>query len=177
MEQAKVELLVIEMQQGSEPAFKEVFDYFQPMLLRFAYKTCRNEQMAKDAVQNSWLKIVTSIKKLEDPRRFKSWIYQMVRWQSLDLIKKANNEKIDFTDMEVNEGELNSNKVDEKENSLLAIIDLLPDIDRQAIYLFYLEQMPIKDIAIILSIPIGTVKSRLNRARNTLKVKLQSLGE
>ncbi len=59
----------------------------------------------------------------------------------------------------------------------LAIIDLLPDIDRQAIYLFYLEQMPIKDIAIILSIPIGTVKSRLNRARNTLKIKMQQLGD
>lgn len=175
MEQAKIELLVIEMQLGNDSAFKEVFDYFQPLLLRFSYKTCRNEQMAKDAVQNSWLKISKSINKLNDPRTFKSWLYQMVRWQSLDLIKKAKKDPIDFTDQELNSVDSDQNA--ETSPSLLALIDLLPDIDRQAIYLFYLEEMTLNEIAIILSTPIGTIKSRLNRARATLKVKIQQLGE
>ncbi|XQW83989.1 RNA polymerase sigma factor [Thalassotalea piscium] len=154
-----------------------MFDCFQPMLLRFSYKICRNEQMAKDAVQNTWLKVATSIKKLKDPRTFKAWIYQMVRWQSLDLLKKVKNERLDFTDQELTHTTDTLNKAGGNDHALLSLINCLPDIDRQAIYLFYLEQMSIKDIAMILSTPIGTIKSRLNRARNALKIKMQQLGE
>ncbi|GAA5129965.1 RNA polymerase sigma factor [Thalassotalea piscium] len=176
MEQAKIDLLVIEMQQGSEAAFKEIFDYFQPSLVRFSYKVCCNEQMAKDAVQNSWLKVTKSIGKLKDPRAFKSWLYQMVRWQSIDLVKKAANDPLEFTEQDASSVSQHTG-VEEMQSSLLALINLLPEIDRQAIYLFYLEEMKIKEIATILSTPEGTIKSRLNRARNMLKVKIEQLGE
>ena len=57
---------------------------------------------------------------------------------------------------------------DHNEN-LLELIDQLPDIDKQAIYLFYLEEMTISQIANVLQIPAGTVKSRLNRSRKNLQ--------
>ena len=167
MEKAKLDMLVVDMQMGSVKAFDQICRHFHSSLLRFSFKICAHEQMAHDAVQNSWLKMAKSIKSLNDPRAFKSWIYQLVRWQTLDLLQKVNNDVLDF----------NTDKVDvavtcEIDHSdLLSLIDCLPTIDRQAVYLFYLEQMTLAEIAIVVEVPIGTVKSRLNRARQFLKNK------
>lgn len=170
MEKAKIEILVIEMQMGCEKAFDQLCRYFHPSLLRFSYKICAHEQMAHDAVQNSWLKMTKSIKSLNDPRAFKSWIYQLVRWQTLDLLKKVNNDVLDFDSDEVDIAV--SHEADVDYSDLLSLIDLLPAIDRQAVYLFYLEQMTLIEIAVVVETPVGTVKSRLNRARKFLKEKL-----
>ncbi len=172
MEKAKLDLLVIEMQTGCEKAFDQICRYFHPSLLRFAYKICAHEQMAHDAVQNSWLKMAKSVKSLNDPRAFKSWVYQLVRWQTLDLLKKVNNDVLDFNTDEVDVAF--SDETDVDHSDLLSLIDCLPDIDRQAVYLFYLEQMTLAEIAIVVETPIGTIKSRLNRARKFLKEKLES---
>jgi RNA polymerase sigma-70 factor (ECF subfamily) len=49
------------------------------------------------------------------------------------------------------------------------MVERLPEVERQAIYLFYLEEMSIKELAKVFDVPTGTVKSRLNRARTRLK--------
>jgi len=170
MEQAKIEMLVIDMQMGCEQSFNLICHHFHGSLLRFSFKICRNEQIAHDAVQNSWIKLVKSVKTLQDPRAFKSWLYQLVRWQTLDLIKKNNNDVLSFTtddyDCVVSEEQ------GKDHSDLLSLIDLLPAIDRQAIYLFYLEQLTIAEISVVINVPIGTIKSRLNRARKWLKEQL-----
>lgn len=171
MEQAQIELLVIDMQLGCQQAFNQLCQHFHPSLLRFAFKICANEELALDAVQNAWLKMFSAIKTLNDPRAFKSWIYRAVRWQSLDLLRKKANDKLDFTDQSLTL--VDNNQPDDEPSSLLALIELLPSIDRQALYLFYLEQMTLAEISVVIDVPIGTVKSRLNRARKQLKEKYQ----
>jgi RNA polymerase sigma-70 factor (ECF subfamily) len=170
MEQAKIDILVIDMQMGCEQSFNLICQHFHASLLRFSFRICRNEQVAHDAVQNSWIKLTKSIKTLQDPRAFKSWLYQLVRWQTLDLIKKANNDVLSFTtddyDCVVDEEQAKDH------SDLLSLIDLLPAIDRQAIYLFYLEQLTIAEISVVVEVPVGTIKSRLNRARKWLKEQL-----
>ena len=53
------------------------------------------------------------------------------------------------------------------------MIEKLPDRDRSVIYLFYLVEMPLAEIAQIMDIPLGTVKSRLSRSRANLQQQLQ----
>ncbi len=65
------------------------------------------------------------------------------------------------------------NKTDERTDTVMALIDTLPEIDKQAIYLFYLEEMKITEISAILQIPAGTVKSRLNRSRKKLREQVK----
>lgn len=176
MEKAQIELWVLEAQQGSKYAFTQLCRYFHPSLLRFSYKLSSNEQVSHEAVQNCWLSIIKSIHRINDPRAFKSWLFQSVRWQTLDLLKK--NKRIDqkivsedpdtFRDIE------QYDKIKTENNNLLEHINTLADIDKQAIHLFYLEQMSLQEISIILAVPTGTIKSRLNRARNTLKQKLST---
>jgi len=194
MEQAQIDLWVIEAKQGNKTAFSQLCRHFHPNLLRFAFKLCNNEQLAHDAVQNSWLKVTKSIHRIEDPRAFRSWMYQSVRWQTLDLLRKnqrvRDNEISDDIDSfssindDINSG-VNSSINTKKTNNLnrkksedlcsstlLEHIASLSEIDKQAIHLFYLEQMSLQEISIILDVAIGTIKSRLNRARNMLKQKL-----
>jgi len=171
MEQAKVELLVMDAKQADEQAFTELFQYFNPGLLRFSYKICHNEQLAHDAVQNAWIKITKSLKQLHDPRAFKSWLYQATRWQTLDLIKRYAKENALQVDEPI---EALAQPQTDFDDLLLHHINELPDIDKHTIHLFYLEQMSLQEVSLILEVPVGTVKSRLNRARKLLKQKMDN---
>ena len=171
MEQAKVELLVMDAKQADEQAFTKLFKHFNPGLLRFAFKICKSEQLAHDAVQNAWIKITKSLKQLHDPRAFKSWAYQATRWQALDLIRRQVKENAHQVDEPI---ESLVQFESEADDVLLHYINQLPDIDKQTIHLFYLEQMSLQEVGVVLEIPIGTVKSRLNRARKLLKDKMKS---
>ncbi|PAJ75821.1 hypothetical protein CJF42_02990 [Pseudoalteromonas sp. NBT06-2] len=169
MEQAKIELLVMDAKQADEQAFTLLFQHFNPGLLRFAYKISKNEQLTHDAVQNAWIKITKSLKNLQDPRAFKSWAYQATRWQTLDLVKQQAKESALQVDEPV---EALAQVKNENDGLLLHHINELPDIDKHTIHLFYLEQMSLQEVSLVLEIPIGTVKSRLNRARKLLKQKI-----
>ncbi len=171
MEKAKIEILVIDAKHGDEQAFTQLCQFFHPALLRFAYKLCHNEALAHDAVQNSWIKVAKSLHKLQDPRAFKSWLYQAVRWQTLDMVRKVTKEGSILSSDNIDEIDECITNVDvdiDIQESVLMHIEKLPEIDKQAIHLFYLEEMTLQEIAIVLNIPIGTIKSRLNRARSTL---------
>ncbi|WP_448550465.1 RNA polymerase sigma factor [Thalassotalea fusca] len=176
MNQAQIELWVIEAQGGCEKAFEQLCRYYYPALLRFTYKICADEAMARDAVQNCWMKLANSLSKLQDPRAFKAWIYRSARWQTLDLLKRQSREIVEFTDKEVSAA-LTTNDHNEsdsdKGSQLRELMNALSEIDQQAIHLFYLENMRLSEIAQVLCIPVGTVKSRLNRARNNLKKQLE----
>lgn len=175
MQQAEEELLIIAAQAGNQKAFALIYKHYQQPLLRFAFQLCGNVDLAQDAVQEAWIFISKNLRKVKDPRAMKSWIYQQVRWRTLDLIRKNNknqqlNEELEeskyFTDsISIEKTEL------ENENSLLEAIKKLPPIEREMIYLFYLDELKIIEIGNILKIPSGTVKSRLNRARKLLKQK------
>lgn len=169
MEKAQIEILVIDAKQGDEKAFTALCQYFHPALLRFAYKLCSNETLAHDAVQNSWIKITKSLHQLQDPRAFRSWLYQAVRWQTVDLIRKNTKEINMLVDEGIDELVIETNENVNNNEDLSIHLNKLPDIDKQAIHLFYLEEMSLEEIAIVLDKPIGTIKSRLNRARFTLK--------
>ncbi|NVK21906.1 MAG: sigma-70 family RNA polymerase sigma factor [Kangiellaceae bacterium] len=169
MKQAKQELLVLSAQQGNTKAFNALVEHYHSALVKFAYRICANQQLAQDAVQEAWLKLSQQLRKLNDPRAFKSWIYRAVRWRCIDLMRRQNNNEQELTDYQQQFSDSMTETPSVSEGSLLPYINQLPDVEKQIIYLFYLNEISITEIAIILEIPIGTVKSRLNRARNQLR--------
>ncbi|MCF6193249.1 MAG: hypothetical protein L3J46_02815 [Kangiellaceae bacterium] len=80
MNQAEQDLLVLAAQNGNHQAFGLLARHFHGPLVKFAVKMSRDLELADDAVQESWIKIAKNIRKLKDPRAFKSWIYRLVRW-------------------------------------------------------------------------------------------------
>lgn len=168
MLQAEEDLLVLAAQAGNHQAFGLLCQKYQSLLLGYAYKTCGDRDLAHDALQEVWISLAKNIRKLEDPRALRSWLYKMTRWRAIDQIKH-HNDKMDVFDEEQHGGVADEHQDDKGE--LSQAISKLPALEKQMIHLFYLDELTLSEIAIVLDIPIGTVKSRLNRARKQLKKK------
>ncbi|MGJ8693446.1 MAG: RNA polymerase sigma factor [Thalassotalea sp.] len=175
MEQAKIDLLVIEAQLGDDKAFEHLFKLFKQSVLHYAYKVSADTQIAQDASQNSWIKVAKNLKSLKDPRAFKSWLFQLTHWQILDLLRKQKKEQncINLDEALEDKTFVFEPPETDQHGELYFYINQLENIDKQAIHLFYLEQMSLQEISIVLAVPVGTIKSRLNRARNHLKAQLR----
>lgn len=175
MNQAELDLLVLAAQNGNHRAFDLLVRHFHKSLVSFAVKMSKDVDLSHDAVQESWIKIAKNIRKLKDPRAFKSWIYRLVRWRILDLLKIRNRELLRTEAVDENLlTDPHSEHSDDKDEAS-SLISQLPDTEREIIHLFYLDELRITEISIVLEIPIGTVKSRLNRARNLLREKYNNL--
>ena len=171
MQQAEEDLLVIAAQGGNQKAFQLLFNRYQKALLRFAYKICGDTELANDATQDAWIKTAKEIRKIQDPRVFKSWIYRLVRWRCLDQMRQQGVRNKYFESIEdIDYVDKIENVVDQSEE-LSAAIERMPPMEKQMIHLFYLDELKVAEIASVLDIPTGTVKSRLNRARKLLKQK------
>ncbi len=180
MIQAEIDLMVITAQQGNQKAFAVLYRHYLNPLVGFAYKICADRELANDAVQEAWIKAAKNIRQLNDPRTFKSWIYRLVRWKTIDLARALSTRDKHFESFDesaICESEMTDNhqlRDTNTELSLVDFVDKLPKVEREMIHLFYLEDFRVAEISVILNIPTGTVKSRLNRARNILKQKYLS---
>ena len=171
MNQAEQDLLVLTAQDGNHQAFGLLFKLYHKPLVGFAYKLSNDRELANDAVQEAWVKAAKNIRKLHDPRAFKSWIYRLVRWKTTDMLRQTTRSGIQLE--EFDDKAVYSSKKEEslQDEALSTAINNLPETEKQIIHLFYLDEMKITEISVILEIPVGTVKSRLNRARRILKKK------
>lgn len=169
MNQAEHDLLVIDAQDGSRTALDALVRHHHRNLLRFGYSLCRDTALTQDAVQDAWIKVAGRLRSLDDPRAFRGWIYHAVRWRVFDLLKHAHRRD---RSLEAVDGALEIPAADERRDrriDLGAAIAELPGCDRETLQLFYVNGLNIPEIAVVLDIPPGTVKSRLHRARNQLK--------
>lgn len=172
MQQAELDLLVLAFQRGNKTALHALYQHFQRDLLRFAQWQLQGHPVAADLVQNVWLKVIKRVHRLEDPAVFTSWLYRAVRWEILDWQKHANQR---LTDM-LTEPELLQAQVQPEDDfaEYLAIFDAE---DQLLVRLFYQLELAQQDIALILQIPSGTVKSRLYRIRQQLAAQLSIAAE
>jgi RNA polymerase sigma factor (sigma-70 family) len=177
MEQAKLELLVIAAKEGNKKAYEILYLHYSPSMRRFALTLVPFGQ-AEDLVQAVWLKVFKRIHSLNDHSVFGRWLFKALRWEAKDWLKQAYNSKKECFD----EGELD--KINSSENSqysydfdYVKAMAGLSTIEQQIIQLFYLQDMHVAQIALSLEIPVGTVKSRLHRARTSLKRILENNNE
>ncbi|QGX38381.1 RNA polymerase sigma factor [Permianibacter aggregans] len=171
MQQAEEDLLVMAAQQGNEAAFNYLFRHYLQPLRRFAYKLGADNDSAQDAVQEAWILMAKSLHKMQDVRAFRSWLFRAVRWKVLERHKSASLPTVPLDDHMHDESMAVDANLDGdgSQNFLHRCMQQLPAIDQQALYLFYLQEMQITEIAIALDVPAGTIKSRLHRARMQLK--------
>jgi RNA polymerase sigma-70 factor (ECF subfamily) len=175
MNQAEQDLIVLSAQVGNKRAFNLLVSYFHKPLINFAIKFSHDQELARDAVQESWIKVSKNIRQLKDPRAFKSWIYRLVRWRLLDLIKTKNKDNAQLESLDEYHLVDDNNQQTDNRNEVSILINMLPDIEKEMIHLFYSDGLKISEISLVLRIPSGTVKSRLNRARNLLREKYNHL--
>ena len=161
------QLLVMNAQDGNKKAMEAIVVRWQKRLWKYAYSMTSDRQASWDITQQTWLGVIKGIGKLNDPAKFKPWIYRITTNKAVNWIKKNRTIKEIPVD--------SINKCHEsKDNTGIREILRKIDIKKQTVInLFYFEQLNISEISTVLRIPQGTVKSRLNSARKELKLILE----
>nr|WP_136251903.1 sigma-70 family RNA polymerase sigma factor [Ningiella ruwaisensis] len=172
-EQILSEYLVISCQLGEKDAFDRLITLWYPKLMRYARYTLRDETRAQDAVQHSMEALCKSIKKLDDPQAFPKWIYRILHFKCADLISQHQKQRvvIDALTQENTVEDQPYNKIDETPplDELDAALSALPAKLYKVVHLYYLEGFSVKEIAELINVREGTVKSRMYEARQMLK--------
>jgi RNA polymerase sigma-70 factor (ECF subfamily) len=175
------EYLVVQSQLGDAEAFGHLVARWQPRFLRYARCFTANSEAAKDVAQESWLGIVKGLRSLRDPERFRSWALRIVANKARDWVRRedvrgkaarrAASEAPTAGTADAPPSEM-AEAVGAVER-VRAGLDGLEAGQRCVLTWYYLEDMTVPEIAAALSVPEGTVKSRLFYAREALRARLE----
>jgi len=170
--------LVKKALKGDKEAIAELIAKYQDWIYHLAFRIVKNTEDARDIVQEVALKIITSLSTLQEESKLTSWIYRVTYHLSLNWLRMT--KKI----RQLDEQELNNAaKPDfppgtlEREEDLLRLNNALKELPapyQLIISLYYFDERPYQEIAEMLKIPIGTVKTQLHRAKMMLKERVES---
>ncbi len=143
--------------------FSDLVITYQQSMYRFALGIVRNRQDAEDALSSAIVKAYEHLASLRDKDKFKAWIMTILANEAKNILSKNSRVWL-VDDVTVFEGEGK-----EDQNDVWDSVMELGEQHRQIVILYYYDGFSTREIAGILRIPEGTVKSRLSRARQNLK--------
>ena len=171
LEHALDDYLVLLAQGGSPEAFARLAERWTPKLLAFATRSLGSTEVAKDVVQDAWESAVRGLARLEDPARFRAWLYAIAARKCADALR-GKYRAIRIAESAQAMSETPADDAERGSNDRLdvaAALRRLPPEQRIAASLFFGEDLTVAEIAAITGAPAGTVKSRLFAARRALR--------
>lgn len=169
---AAEELLAIRCQLGERAAFDELIERHAERLRGYLRRVAASEADADDLVQDTWLRVIRGLPGLRDPARFRAWLFGIAHRVLVDRLRAryaAPAESPVEPLPDAADVQADHIRRDQIERGLAA----LAPAEREVIVLFYLEQLKLSEIAAVLSVPTGTIKSRLHRARAQMRDALE----
>ncbi|WP_283136221.1 RNA polymerase sigma factor [Rhizohabitans arisaemae] len=166
------ELLVLRCRLGERDALTELIRRWHTPVWRYLARML-DIGRADDVSQEVWLEVIRGLPRLKDPARFTPWLFTIARRAVTNRLRQEYGQAAAPADEPIAEDATDA-YVDRAE--LIAGLSGLPAAEREILVLFYLEDLPLTDCAEICGIPVGTVKSRLNRARRMLRDTLLRKG-
>lgn len=152
---------------GDKVAYQNLINSISIYLYNIAISFLRNDTEAADAIGNTVLKAYLNIGKLKENKYFKTWITKILINECKQVQRK--NKKIVFVDEYAKNIESREEKIAQEEKiDLINAINNLDKKTKDVIILHYYNDFKIEEIATILNIPIGTVKSRMNTGKKKL---------
>ncbi|HUT28800.1 MAG TPA: sigma-70 family RNA polymerase sigma factor [Sedimentisphaerales bacterium] len=160
------ELLVIRCQRGEKEAFELIVELWQRPLLVFAVRYLDHEIEALDAVQETWVSVIKGLNKLQNPSLFVSWLFRILINKCVDRMREKQKQEHLLKDAYIKH---DSSEISNENEPLSQAIHRLSDEHRVLIVLRFGHGLQIGQIAAMLNIAEGTVKSRLHRALARLR--------
>ena len=184
--------LVALAQKGSEKAYRELLGRYQRPVFSLVYRMLRDREQAEDLAQETFVRVFNNIGRYDPKYKFSSWIFKIATNLTIDHIRKKEvaTVSIDGSRYAVTADEIEASTItvasdDENPEELLEAKELGESIEgaigalrpeyRTAILLRHVEGREYQEIADIMSLPLGTVKTFIHRARHELRTKLEHL--
>ncbi len=175
--------LALRMAKGDSGAFDTLVHRYEDELYGYLRRYTGNSALAEDVFQNTFLQVWTKGKLFEEGRAFRPWLYTIATNQAIDALRKQNRHTTLSLEESRNNGGgdgetgrllemLESSEVDpsqasdwsEAQETVRHAVDRLPATLREVLILAYYQGLKYREIAEILDVPVGTVKSRLHSA-------------
>ena len=182
------EILIKKFQDGDVGAYNQLVFRFKDRLLNFIYRFVNDLDLAEDLVQDTLLKLYTHKDSYREIAKFSTWLYTIAaNLARTELRKKKRRKTFSVTELSREDREfiIVSSDVDPSEdlssqnferNIQLALAEL-PDDFKTIIILRDIQELSYDEISKIVKVPLGTVKSRINRGRVKLQQLLKKKGE
>lgn len=166
------ELLFKKAVEGDMESFVKLIEPIKENLYKVSFMYLKNENDDLDCIHEAIIKAIKSLKNLKEPQYFNTWITRITINVCKDYIKK--NSKVTLVNINDYENNLiiENTKSDFEEDIAIALDKLSPK-ERELIVMRYLEDKSLKDISHKTNVPLGTVKSRLNRTLKKLKIYME----
>jgi RNA polymerase sigma-70 factor (ECF subfamily) len=186
--------LIARMKSGDESAFDELVSRHAGKAYQVAFGLISNRLDAEEVVQDAFMKVHANIDKFRGDSSFSTWFYRIITNLSRNKYhwnrRRGRDENVSISDrspyddgikadLEIPDEHFEPDLLLERietETTLMGAINKLPEKLKEVIVLRHIEEMSYSDIADLLGCELGTVKSRLSRAREALKVKFANAG-
>ena len=184
---------VVELaRKGREPAYRELIGRYQRPVFSLIYRMVRDREKSEDLAQETFIKVLNAIERYDPSFKFSSWIFKIAHNTALDHLRKKEPETLSLegSPHARTEAEIEASTITPESGGLnpeqytsnrelgseidQAIARLRPEY-RTAIVLCHVEGRAYEEIAEIMDVPLGTVKTYIHRARNELKKQLEHL--
>jgi RNA polymerase sigma-70 factor (ECF subfamily) len=188
---AEEKALIERCKRGDLAAFNDLVRKYEKQVYNFSYRLTGNYDDANDVAQDAFLRVFNAIGTFRGDSSFSTWLFRITTNVFLDERKKAKAHPQTSLDEYLELGESSVARqiedpsptpeavLEESERTQLLqeAVNGLPEYQRAMVTLYHSQQKSYEEIAEIMDLPIGTVKSRLNRARLALKEKLSGIRE
>jgi RNA polymerase sigma-70 factor, ECF subfamily len=177
---------------GSERAYRELIGRYQRPVFSLIYRMVRDRERAEDLAQDTFIKVLNNIDRYRPEFKFSSWIFKIAHNTSLDHLRKKEPETLSLdgsphapTAAETEASTITPESGDETPEQYTLNRELGAAIEgalgtlrteyRTAIVLCHVEGRPYEEIAEIMDVPLGTVKTYIHRGRKELMQRLEHL--
>ena len=173
-QQLQDELLVLRCQDGDAEALNELVSRWQQPLWRHARRLTGRADAAWEVTQNGWLAIVRDLPRLEDPARFRAWAYRIMTHKAADWVRRRSRDRRVTHELNPETHAAPAQPAGPAEaDAVKAKLAGMDDVHRLVLVLHHVDGLTVSEIAEIVGVPVGTVKSRLHNGRAQLKRLLE----
>ncbi|MBN1337101.1 MAG: sigma-70 family RNA polymerase sigma factor [Deltaproteobacteria bacterium] len=156
---------------GDEAARAWIVRTYTPLVHRFSLRMLGNEEDARDATQETMVKVLRHLDRYDPSRRFATWVFGIARNTCIDehrrRLRRRTSPEVETVDPA--DGAFERTEREQRAARLLAALQRLPPRYREILLLYHFELLKYREIADILHLPLGTVMNRIFRARSRLR--------
>lgn len=174
-------LLISRARGGDREAFGALVEQYRDNVYRLAYRMCGNAYDADEAAQEAFVAAWRALPNFRGDAKFSTWLYRLTTNAAIDVMRRekrhqtvGDGEMVDLAD----DADSPQERVErtEQQEAVQKALATLSEEYREVLLLRYMEELDYAEIAEVLQLPSGTVKSRINRAKAALKTALLKSG-